>query len=690
MTSLIAPIFAPGGLVDCRGGWAFRAGCALLATLVLVASGSGAQSASGDDPPQSATGTWFAWLETPAQHLRLLVEITSESRDDESASIRLEGTITSPDQTPQAIALTDAQLDASGKFSFRVIPTEDSPSRYAFQGQRDGDWIRGTFEQSGASMPLELQRLEAVPEEGQERLGANSAWTGAIDLVVRKLPMRFRVYDSPPYASKEQPRLLFDSLAEKVNGFPISLSRGKEDQIVFSIAGIPGNAKYTAKLSESLDRFQGRFSQGALPLALELARVQELKEQPIEQDALVRLVQGLAIDAAPAPDASPSAALTQEPATEAEGKPESHATPQGIREEPFVIERVDYSRPKEKKDGRWVHPMFRIAGTITWPKDTSDVSKLPAMVFITGSGPQDRDETIGSHKPFRVLAHHLAEQGMASLRYDDRGVGESTGDFLNATTADFADDALAVWEFAKSLEGVDPRRIGLLGHSEGGLIAPMVAGVQREVAFLVLLAPPVLPGNQILMAQIERMSELQGVSAEDRMAALDLQQELQRLALELPTDSDTADLEVRKAVSSRWESLRSLSRGNNAASDEDLKQTVIERITQQFQGLRTPWMKYFLAYDPSTNWLLFQCPTLAMWGERDVQVLPEANRDCLESILERNPRLDAELVILPELNHLFQRAKTGLPDEYESIRQTLDPTLLDGITQWLKRNELLP
>jgi pimeloyl-ACP methyl ester carboxylesterase len=156
----------------------------------------------------------------------------------------------------------------------------------------------------------------------------------------------------------------------------------------------------------------------------------------------------------------------------------------------------------------------------------------------------------------------------------------------------------------------------------------------------------------------------------------------------LPEESD-GRLEIRQAVAKRWEQLQRMA---NAESPQEAPamQAVVDQIVQQFQGLRTPWMKYFLAYDPAKNWLLFDCPTLAVWGERDVQVLPELNRERAIEIIERNYSLKADLVILPELNHLFQRATTGLPEEYETIRETVDPSLLETLRAWLQQRQLLP
>jgi pimeloyl-ACP methyl ester carboxylesterase len=279
---------------------------------------------------------------------------------------------------------------------------------------------------------------------------------------------------------------------------------------------------------------------------------------------------------------------------------------------------------------------------------------------------------------------------MVVLRYDDRGVGQSSGEFIKATSLDFADDAMAVWQFARQIEGVDRSRVGLLGHSEGGIIGPMVAAWQREVGFLILIAPPVLPGSEILSSQIDRIAEIEGVGQEDRAAAKALQIELQQIALRFPSDDESALSEVRRAIVQRWDTLGRLSQSVAAADEGARKKIVIDAITAQFKGLQSPWMRQFLAYDPSSNWVLFDCPVLAVWAEKDTQVLYEPNLKKLESIVTHNMNLKADMVVLSGLNHLLQRADTGLPDEYDQIDQTIDPIALDTFGNWLKKREILP
>ena len=488
-----------------------------------------------------------------------------------------------------------------------------------------------------------------------------------------------------------------DSLAENANGFPASIAVSDNGMFEFSIPAIPGNAKYIAQLSDDKKLLTGKFQQGFLPLQLDMQRVGELATKDPSQDALVQMLDSLLntnkpVVAAETPKSKPVPMPSKSEETlRAPSAPSPIGIlPKGIQEEDFVVDRLDSRKPLLNEFGKRADNSFKLAGTITYPKAFDPKLQYPAVVLVTGSGPQDRDESIGRHKPFKEIANYLATQGMIVLRYDDRGVGQSTGDFVNATSLDFADDAMAVWQFAREIDGVDRSRVGLLGHSEGGIIGPMVAAWQREVGFLILVAPPVLPGTEILSSQIDRIAELQGVGEEDRAAAKALQIELQQIALRYPSDDESALSEVRKAIVQRWESLNQLSQSVKGAEEDARKKVVIEAITAQFRGLQSPWMRNFLAYDPSSNWVLFDCPVLAVWAEKDTQVLYEANLKKLESIVSHNMNLKTDMVVLEGLNHLMQRANTGLPEEYQQIDRSIDPIALETFGNWLKKREILP
>ena len=637
---------------------------------------------------QNQEEIWVGWLETKAQNLRLVINLSSSKTANPS------GTIHSPDQSATPLPITKATIDAQRQVSFQVNPEGIGSAAYSFQGKFTQDALVGEIEQGGAKLPIQFTKAESLPNETKDLLGADSAWVGALDVGTRKVPLRFRIYSSAPYATNTKPRILLDSLAENANGFPASVSLSDSGMIEFSIPAIPGNAKYIAKLSEDKKILSGKFQQGFLPLQLDMQRVGELGKKDPTQDAMVRVLGSLAnaektLEVAQAPQPQP-VPLPKKPTESPRAANPFGLQPNGLQEQDFVVDRFDTRKPLLNESGKRADNSFKLAGTITFPKGFDPKLQYPAVVFVTGSGPQDRDETIGKHKPFREIANYLASQGMVVLRYDDRGVGESSGEFIKATSLDFADDAMAVWQFARQIEGVDRSRVGLLGHSEGGIIGPMVAAWQREVGFLILIAPPVLPGSEILSSQIDRIAEIEGVGQEDRAAAKALQIELQQIALRFPSDDESALSEVRRAIVQRWDTLGRLSQSVAASDEGARKKIVIDAITAQFKGLQSPWMRQFLAYDPSSNWVLFDCPVLAVWAEKDTQVLYEPNLKKLESIVTHNMNLKADMVVLSGLNHLLQRADTGLPDEYDQIDQTIDPIALDTFGNWLKKREILP
>jgi pimeloyl-ACP methyl ester carboxylesterase len=637
---------------------------------------------------QNQEEIWVGWLETKAQNLRLVINLSSSKTANPS------GTIHSPDQSATPLPITKATIDAQRQVSFQVNPEGIGSAAYSFQGKFTQDALIGEIEQGGAKLPIQFTKAESLPNETKDLLGADSAWVGALDVGTRKVPLRFRIYSSAPYATNTKPRILLDSLAENANGFPASVSLSDSGMIEFSIPAIPGNAKYIAKLSEDKKILSGKFQQGFLPLQLDMQRVGELGKKDPTQDAMVRVLGSLAnaektLEVAQAPQPQPVPMPKKSTESPRAANPYG-LQPNGLQEQDFVVDRFDTRKPLLNESGKRADNSFKLAGTITFPKGFDPKLQYPAVVFVTGSGPQDRDETIGKHKPFREIANYLASQGMVVLRYDDRGVGESSGEFIKATSLDFADDAMAVWQFARQIEGVDRSRVGLLGHSEGGIIGPMVAAWQREVGFLILIAPPVLPGSEILSSQIDRIAEIEGVGQEDRAAAKALQIELQQIALRFPSDDESALSEVRRAIVQRWDTLGRLSQSVAASDEGARKKIVIDAITAQFKGLQSPWMRQFLAYDPSSNWVLFDCPVLAVWAEKDTQVLYEPNLKKLESIVTHNMNLKADMVVLSGLNHLLQRADTGLPDEYDQIDQTIDPIALDTFGNWLKKREILP
>jgi pimeloyl-ACP methyl ester carboxylesterase len=301
---------------------------------------------------------------------------------------------------------------------------------------------------------------------------------------------------------------------------------------------------------------------------------------------------------------------------------------------------------------------------------------FPAVLLITGSGPQDRDETIFGHKPFLVLADYLTRRGVAVLRVDDRGVGGSTGNVQDATSADFADDVLAGVEFLRGRKEINASQIGLLGHSEGGIIAPLVASRSRDIAFIVLLAGTGLPGDEILYQQAAAILKLTGADAESlaRQKAL---QERMFVVLRQEKDRAAAETKLRAAVA-----------GLTPKAGKEEKSEVVEAqplLEGQIQMALTPWFRHFLDYDPRPALRKVTCPVLALNGEKDVQVDARANLRAIEAALREGGNKDVTTQELPNLNHLFQTCKTGSVSEYSAIEETLAPVALETIAKWIAK-----
>ncbi|MEM7203004.1 MAG: alpha/beta fold hydrolase [Planctomycetota bacterium] len=320
-----------------------------------------------------------------------------------------------------------------------------------------------------------------------------------------------------------------------------------------------------------------------------------------------------------------------------------------------------------------------LAGTLTLPAGDGP---HPAVVMISGSGPQDRDETVFRHKPFWIIADHLTRRGIAVLRYDDRGTHESTGSFKQATSADFADDVRAAVRYLATRDEIDAARIGLIGHSEGGLIAPMVAsGPDAErVAFAVLLAPPAVNIRDVIRHQSRLIAATESdVNRED----VDVNDELLRAvftAIETHADDATArTAAIEAAATSAWEALSPEGQASSGKGPDDL----VARTGR----LNTPWVRYLLDHDPTESLTAMRCPVLAMFGGKDLQVDPGQNLEPLRQAFGKSS-VEPTITVLDGHNHLFQRTETGAPGEYVELEETFSPQALDVLTTWLDKHAL--
>jgi pimeloyl-ACP methyl ester carboxylesterase len=314
-----------------------------------------------------------------------------------------------------------------------------------------------------------------------------------------------------------------------------------------------------------------------------------------------------------------------------------------------------------------------LAGTFTYPKKGTS---FPAVVLVSGSGPQNRDEEVFGHKPFLIWSDYLTRNGIAVLRYDDRGIGKSTGIFSGATTADFVTDAISAVEYLKTRKEIIPDKIGIAGHSEGGIIAPIAANKCNDVSFIVLGAGTAVPGNEILLLQIEAISKLAGESEERIKREYDLNKKTFEI---LKSRNDST--EVTKKINVLYQEYLN----NLPDSEKSRPENSTAAIEQREKSFSSNWMRYFLRYDPRTELQKLRVPVLAIFGEKDIQVSPSQNKAEMEKALQKSESGNYKVVVLPGLNHIFQECETGAINEYPKIEQTTSPKMLELMTLWIKK-----
>ncbi len=316
-----------------------------------------------------------------------------------------------------------------------------------------------------------------------------------------------------------------------------------------------------------------------------------------------------------------------------------------------------------------------LAGTLTIPEGHGP---FPAVVLITGSGPQDRDETLFGHKPFLVIADHLTRAGIAVLRVDDRGVGGSTGETRSSTSEDLAGDVGTGVAFLGTKPEIDAARIGLIGHSEGGIIAPMVAVQVPSIAFIVLMAGTGLPGEDILLLQGALIARAGGASEEQIEANRDLQTRIFAVVRSEP-DLWVAETRLRLTIKEGLDRLARLH-----PSETGMVTNSTEFVEAQLRAAQSRWFRYFLTYDPRPMLRKVTCPVLAMDGENDLQVPPRENLAQIQLALTDGGNTRVTVKTLPKLNHLFQTSVTGHVLEYATIEETIAPVALELIASWIK------
>jgi fermentation-respiration switch protein FrsA (DUF1100 family) len=561
---------------------------------------------------QGIVGTWQGTLEAPGAKLRVVFNISQTPQGT------LTATMDSPDQGAKGIPVEEVSFE---KDHVR-LEVKSAMGVYDGELKQDKGVIEGQWKQSGMTLPLVLERTAVTPEvqkpeepksaPSSGNQGIEGIWLGTLKVAGMELRVVFKV-------SKDTEGKLtatLDSPDQGAKDIPVEQVTFEKSRLRLDAKSI--NGVFEGDLKEDKSAIEGQWKQNGVSAPLVLQRTDKVPE-------LVR---------------------PQEP------KP-----PYPYDEKEVVYE--------NKKAG------VKLAGTLTLPPSGGP---FPAVLLITGSGAQDRDEAVFGHRPFLVLADYLTRRGIAVLRVDDRGVGKSTGDRAKATSEDFAGDALAGVEYLKSIKEINPKQIGLIGHSEGGIIAPMVAIQSPDVAFIVLMAGTGLTGEQILYLQTALIYKAGGAS--DEAIAKDRKLKEQMFAVvKQEKDSVAAQKRLRKLLTDALAQMNEQEKQVLGYS-QDMPDISIKEML-------SPWFRYFLTYDPKPTLMKVKCPVLAINGEKDMQVPPKENLPAIEQALKAGGSKDYTVKELPGLNHLFQKAETGSPTEYSKIEETISPTALDMMGDWI-------
>lgn len=350
-------------------------------------------------------------------------------------------------------------------------------------------------------------------------------------------------------------------------------------------------------------------------------------------------------------------------------------TPNESTPYPYTDEEVTFQNKKDH---------VRLAGTLSLPLTKDPV---PAVVLCSGFGPQDRDADLFGHKLFVLMARHLVRRGIAVLRVDDRGVGKSLGNFYEATSADFARDALAAIDYLKTRKEIVREQIGLLGHGEGGLVAPMAATQSRDVAFVVMMAGPGLKGDQVIVGA--GGADLEGGWL-SRELVLQLRAVQQRIldAVKYEGDCDGVDRKILKEAEV-FRELAARIRSEAPVSMQQSAEDVAAAIEGQASFFLSPWFRFYFTYDPRTTLAKVTCPVLAIYGSRDIQIPAKENLDAVRQALHLGGNKDYTALTLPNLNHLFQTSTTGAINEYDQIDETVSPVALDTVSDWILKHTIV-
>jgi pimeloyl-ACP methyl ester carboxylesterase len=518
----------------------------------------------------------------------------------------LKATIDSLDQGVYGIEVTFlTRKDSTIRFDVASVGASYEGKLAADHRTIEGDWSQGNV-----SLPLVFHRQAAgagSQKPSDAIASTEGVWQGAME--GNGMRLRFQLHVS--HDDQKQLVAALDSPDQGVSGLPAIKVSQKDAAFHFEIPVVSG--VYDGTLNAAKSAITGSWAQNGVEQKLDFQR----------SDQLLELL-----------------------------RPQNPVKPY-----PYKEEQLTFPNAKAK---------ISLAGTLTLP---SGPGPFPAAILLSGTGPHDRDESLVGHRPFLVLADHLTRKGIAVLRFDKRGVGKSTGDYANATMEDFTGDAEAALLYLKTRKEIDATKTGLIGHSEGGLIAPMVATHSQTVTWIVLLAAPGLKGEDVLLLQSELILRAAGVN--DGEVARTLAFNKQTYAF-VRQEKDPVVLEAK---------LNDLVQSTSTGAA--LPPAAVQA---QVRLLVSPWFRYYIDYDPLPVLQKTMCSVLALNGERDLQVSSKENLAKIQKALQDGGNIDFQTTELPGLNHLFQHSPTGSPTEYGGILETMAPEALNAVSDWVLKH----
>ncbi len=649
-----------------------------------------AQESSGSQSTETSEQLWVGWIESSESHLRWIVRVQKRAE-------KWTGTIQVPDRSDSPpIALSNLRVSSSN-LSFSWQPTNETQEASFVGNVEQNNTVKGLVLQGDNSVFSQLKRVEKINEESPDTLGADIVWTDQPRARAKILPydLRLRIYSSGPFFDGTD-RILLDSRSSKVLGAPVKLTQSEGAKWSFQIPSL--KVEYLAELDPSGDTMSGFLLGNANSKALQLHNWNsQPKKSAVEKDQNTDSSKTNKNNVAPNSlnEMSPSTtnSLVEKPNAESvkiklnEAKEPARVSKDG--EDEFLLS-VKSPGSRSKKD-----PLTHQLGCTLKLPIATDKKQYPLAIIASTFDAQERDGIVGQSRIYKQLALALAEKGVATIRFDDRGTGSSSPPSEAYGMQEAVSDLKAVFEYAKGIPEIDKGKIGFIGHGFGATLSTKIAALDSSVAFLICLAPPGLNGSQLLLAESQRTSEIEKLDATSLSLLTDLQRDLHSLAQKPATNEAQMALEFDDLFKKYWPRLEasipkpsSSDSENDHSSPEQIKIAIEEKLRSDLAGLRNKFNREFLNADPSSSWMILQTPTLAVWGSKDMQVDAEKNFEVLQQAVRRNPKNRVSWLQLPNLNHLLQECSSGLPSEYQELSSGVAANAIDAMVNWLAEQRI--